>query len=106
MTTATASTGRAGASGRPSAVQASKAFLAPVEAGAAEALRAEKMFACSGSPDSSRYREATKFRSMQGMGWEEARVALNRLVEPVRRDRGQIEPVCRSRRIRPHRERL
>jgi hypothetical protein len=37
-----------------------------------------------GSPDSSRYREATKFRAMLDMGWEEARVALNRLVEPVR----------------------
>jgi hypothetical protein len=80
---------RAGQRSALSAVQASKAFPAPVEAGAAEALRTEKMFACSGSPDSSRYQEATKFRPMQGMGWEEARVALNRLVEPVQRDRGQ-----------------
>jgi hypothetical protein len=80
---------RAGQRSALSAVQASKAFPEPVEADAAEALRTEKMFACSGSPDSSRYREATKFRPMQGMGWEEARVALNRLVEPARLDRGQ-----------------
>ena len=70
-----------------SAVQAGKAFPEPVEVDAPEPLRAAKMFACSGSPDSSRYREATKFRAMRDMGWEEARIALNRLVEPVRWNR-------------------
>lgn len=39
-----------------------------------------KMFACSGSPDSFRYREATRFLPLSDMTWEEARVALNRLV--------------------------
>ena len=62
------------------------------------------MFACSGSPDSSRYREATKFRAMCEMGWEEARIALNRLVEPG--TPRENEPVCRSRGIRPHCDRL
>jgi hypothetical protein len=72
-----------------SAVQASKAFPELIAAGEPEALRTEKMFACSGSPDSSRYREATLFRAMQDMGWEEARIALNRLMEPVRSGRGE-----------------
>jgi len=76
--------GRYGQRSALSAVQAGKAFPEPVEVGAPEPLRTGKMFACSGSPDSSRYREATKFRAMRDMGWEEARIALNRLVEPVR----------------------
>jgi hypothetical protein len=71
-----------------SAVQAAKAFPEPVEACDPEALRTAKMFACSGSPDSSYYRDATKFRAMREMGWEEARVALNRLTVPVQYDRG------------------
>jgi hypothetical protein len=76
--------GRYGQRSALSDVQASKAFPEPVEVGAPEPLRIAKMFACSGSPDSWRYREATKFRAMRDMGWEEARIALNRLVEPVR----------------------
>jgi Helix-turn-helix len=68
-----------------SAVQAAKAFPEPVEVGAPQ----EQMFGCSGSPDSSHYREATKLRAMREMGWEEARVALNRLVVPLRYDRGE-----------------
>jgi hypothetical protein len=76
--------GRYGQRSALSGVQAGKAFPEPVEVGAPEPLRTAKMFACSGSPDSCRYREATKFRAMREMGWEEARIALNRLVEPVR----------------------
>jgi hypothetical protein len=51
-----------------SAVQAAQAFPEPVEVDAPESLRTAKMFACSGLPKSSHYREATKFRSMQDMG--------------------------------------
>jgi hypothetical protein len=65
----------------------SQEFPKPVEVDTPEALRTTKMFGCSGGVDSSRYLEATKFRTMQGMGWEEARVALNRLIVPVRYDR-------------------
>jgi hypothetical protein len=72
-----------------SAAQAAKAFPELVEVDAPDSLRAAKMFACSGSPDSSRYREATMFRAMREMGWEEARIALNRLVVPVRWDHGK-----------------
>jgi predicted DNA-binding transcriptional regulator AlpA len=43
-------------------------------------LRSSKLFACSGSVDSERYAEATKYRTMPTMSWLEARVALNRLV--------------------------
>ena len=42
-----------------------------------------KLFACSGSLGSSRYREATKFRAIPDMGWEEARIALARLQTDV-----------------------
>jgi hypothetical protein len=69
-------------------VQASKAFPKPVEVAAPEALRIEQMFACSGGLNSSRYQEANKFRAMREMGWEEARIALNRLLEPIRYARG------------------
>jgi len=66
-----------------SAIQAAKAFPAAVEVDPPEALRAA-VFACSGGLDSSRYREATTFRAMPDMGWEEARIALNRLLSPIR----------------------
>jgi len=67
-----------------SAIQAAVAFFPEaVAVKPPEALRAA-MFACSGSPDSSRYREATTFRAMPDMGWEEARIALNRLLSPIR----------------------
>jgi len=39
-----------------------------------------KLYACSGGLDSTRYMEAPKLRDMPSMEWEEARVALNRLV--------------------------
>src|SRR6516162_7097653 len=71
-----------------SAIQAAKAFPAAVEVDPPEALRAA-VFACSGGLDSSRYREATTFRAMPDMGWEEARVALNRLLAPVRHGAGK-----------------
>src|SRR6516164_7218797 len=66
-----------------SAIQAAKAFPAAVEVDPPEALRAA-VFACSGGLYSSRYREATTFRAMPNMGWEEARIALNRLLSPIR----------------------
>ena len=49
-----------------------------IEASTPEALLA-KQWACSGSPDSTRYQEATRFRDMSSMTWEEARAAFNRL---------------------------
>jgi hypothetical protein len=64
----------------PSAIQAAKAFPEAIAVDPPETLRTAKMFACSGSPDSWRYREATRFRPMPEMGWEEARAALNRLL--------------------------
>jgi hypothetical protein len=72
-----------------SAVQAAKTFPERIEVDTPEALRSNKLFACSGSLNSSRYREATKFRAMPDMGWEEARIALNRLLEPVRHGAGK-----------------
>ncbi len=45
----------------------------------------DKLFACSGSVDSSRYQEATKFRTIPQMVWEEARVALKRLLSDADR---------------------
>jgi hypothetical protein len=38
-----------------------------------------ELFACSGSVDSHSFREATKFRALPDMTWEEARIALARL---------------------------
>jgi len=73
---------------RPSAIQAAKAFPEAVAVDPPEALRAA-MFACSGLLHSSRYREATTFRAIPDMGWEEARIALNRLLEPVRYGAGK-----------------
>src|SRR5438309_698545 len=43
-----------------------------------------KPYGCSGSLDSTQYREATKFRDIPGMDWVDARVALNRLMAEVR----------------------
>jgi hypothetical protein len=63
---------------RPDILHDATAFPARVTAGSPEELMA-KLFACSGSVDSSRYMEPTKFRSIPEMNWEEARVALNRL---------------------------
>lgn len=67
-------------------IHTAKTFPEPVAVGdpAEEAL-----FGCSGGLDSTRYREATKFRPLSGMTWEEARIALNRLVVPVRYDHGE-----------------
>jgi hypothetical protein len=71
-----------------SAIQRATAFPQPIEVDAPELLRV-KPFACSGSMDSTRYREANKFRTMPEMGWEEARIALNRLLQPVRYGSGK-----------------
>jgi hypothetical protein len=46
----------------------------------------ETLFGCSGAFDSQRYREATKFRTLPEMLWEEARIALNRLFASIRHD--------------------
>jgi hypothetical protein len=64
-------------------VQQSTEFPACTKIGGSDELRA-KLFACSGSPDSMRYQEATKFRAVPDMDWTEARVALNRLMADVR----------------------
>jgi hypothetical protein len=72
----------------PSAIQAAVAFPEAVAVDPPEALRATP-FACSGSLDSSRYRVATTFRAMPDMGWEEARIALNRLLNPIRYGTGK-----------------
>ena len=74
-------------------VQAANAFPESVVVDTPEVLRTTHVFGCSGGLDSSRYREATKFRTMPGMGWEEARIALNRLVQPVQyeHERGTIQ---------------
>lgn len=69
-------------------IAASQEFPMPVEVAAPKSLRTEQVFGCSGGLDSSRYREANKFRTMQAMVWEEARIALNRLVVPLRFDSG------------------
>jgi hypothetical protein len=45
-----------------------------------------KQFACSGDVDTRTYAEAKRYRTMPDMGWQEARVALNRL----RRGQGPI----------------
>lgn len=59
---------------------AAGAFPAAFAVDPLEELSTTKLFACSGSPGSSRYREATRYLPMSEMGWEEARIALNRLV--------------------------
>jgi hypothetical protein len=61
-------------------VQAAKALPQPLAAGSPDVLRTATPFACSGGVDSRRCREATKFRLMSEMAWEEARVALHRLI--------------------------
>jgi hypothetical protein len=66
----------------PDALQNATAFPKRVEAGTPQALMA-KMFGCSGSLDSRRYLEATKLRAIPDMTWEEARIALNRLIAGV-----------------------
>jgi hypothetical protein len=58
------------------------AFPDKTETDTPDALRA-KPFACSGSINSTRYQEASRFRAMPDMTWPEARVALNRLAWPV-----------------------
>ncbi len=62
-----------------------KAFPEPAAAGTPYEVLA-KLFGCSGAVDSTRYREATRYRAMPDMGWEEARVALNRLLTASPRD--------------------
>ena len=64
----------------PTGVHAAMAFPERIEVEDEAALRTTQPFACSGSVDSTRYQEATRFRAMPDMGWEEARVALNRLL--------------------------
>ncbi|MBV8091549.1 MAG: hypothetical protein JO139_18640 [Alphaproteobacteria bacterium] len=64
------------------------------ETGTQEDLIA-KFYACSGSLGSTQYREATKFRDLANMDWGDARVALNRLVTPIR------ETPCSYRRHKP-----
>ena len=61
-------------------VQEATAFPVRIVTEAPAVLRSTKAFACSGAVDSSRYQEATRFRTMPEMGWDEARVALNRLL--------------------------
>jgi hypothetical protein len=56
-----------------------KAFPQPIVVGTPEELIA-KVYGVSGSIDSTRYREATRFTDMRGMTWPVARIALNRLM--------------------------
>ena len=72
-----------------SSVQAAEAFPESAVVDAPESLRGEKLFPCSGSPDSTQYREASKFRAMKDMTWDEARVALKRLLELLDRYRAK-----------------
>jgi hypothetical protein len=67
---------------RANALQDVAAFPVHVVADRPERLLS-KQFACSGSPDSTRYQEATRYSTMSDMGWEEARAALGRLLVPV-----------------------
>ena len=60
------------------------AFPEPFQAEPLEVLRTTQLLACSGSIDSGRYREANKFRTLPEMGWEEARIALNRCAVVLR----------------------
>lgn len=62
-----------------SAVQAANAFPEPIPVEPPQT----QLFACSGGVESTRYQEATKYRLLPDMAWEEARVALNRLVVPL-----------------------
>lgn len=75
-------------------------------AGAPQELIA-KLYACSGLLDSTRYREASKFRDLPGMDWADARVALNRLIANIRpnysyRRRGADARFCRPGGIRAY----
>jgi hypothetical protein len=67
---------------RHSSLHDATKFPERIETDTPDALRA-KLFACSGSPSSSRYMEPTKFRPMPDMSWEEARIAFNRLRVPL-----------------------
>jgi hypothetical protein len=61
-----------------SVIQGAKTFPEPIAVDPTT-----QHFACSGSVDTRYYREATKFRFLSEMTWEEARIALNRLVAPL-----------------------
>jgi hypothetical protein len=61
----------------------SAAFPERCVTGTPEELTA-KLYGCSGSLNSTQYREATKLRDLPGMNWDDARVALNRLVADLR----------------------
>jgi hypothetical protein len=63
---------------RTDILHAAVAFPQEFPAGSPDEIMV-RPFACSGSADSSRYQEATRFRVIPDMGWEEARVALKRL---------------------------
>jgi hypothetical protein len=67
---------------RQESLSAATKFPERIETGTPEVLRT-KLFACSGSPNSLRYMEPSKFRAIPDMGWEEARIALNRLRVPL-----------------------
>jgi hypothetical protein len=68
----------------PSRLQETTEFPEPLESFPSDVLL-DKLFACSGSIDSSRYQEATSFRTLPQMVWEEARVALKRLLSDTDR---------------------
>jgi hypothetical protein len=67
------------AAGRRRSALETTRFPEPVATGTPADLLT-KIFACSGSPDSTRYQEATRYRVIPDMDWPDARVALNRLV--------------------------
>jgi hypothetical protein len=68
----------------PSRVQEATGFPEPLETVRPGVLQ-DKLFACSGSVDSFHYQEATRFRAIPQMTWEEARVALKRLLSDADR---------------------
>ena len=63
--------------------QAATAFPEPVAIDPPETLRTAKQFGCSGDIESTRYREATRFRALPEMEWPDARIALRRRFVPV-----------------------
>jgi hypothetical protein len=63
----------------------STAFPERLTTGTPQELTA-KLYGCSGSLDTTRYKEVAKLRDMAAMDWADARVALSRLVAEVRED--------------------
>jgi hypothetical protein len=70
---------------RRQSIEYATVFPEHLETGTPEEL-VGKDYACSGSPDSRSYREATQFRVLTDMDWTQARTALNRLVTNIQKN--------------------